>query len=116
MSGEESPSRSSVRPYLALFGFAALPPIVFGLLSTVASKDTSSEHCSGFAPCLSMSDRANVLAVLLIPVMMVWAVGGMVALTRLRRRPRYRARPAVVQGLIPMVPAYVLVLFLILLV
>lgn len=116
MHGNERPSGPSARPYLALLGFAALPPVVFGILGAVLSKDTSSEHCPGFVPCLSTSDRANVLAVLLIPVMLLWALGGTAALTWLRRRPRFSARPAVVQGLLPMLPGYVLVLLLILLV
>jgi hypothetical protein len=113
---KDASQRPSAGPYLALLGFAALPPVVFGLLGAVLSHKAPKERCPGFVPCLSMSDRAYVLAVLLIPVMFLWAVGGLAALTWLRRRPAYRFRPAIVQGLVPVIPGYFLVLFIALLV
>ena len=52
-----------------------------------------------------------VLGVLFVlPVMVLWAAGAMIVLALLRRRPAFRERPAIVQGILPVAPALLMII------
>jgi hypothetical protein len=114
MSGMEQTDRHhrSVLPYVLMLAFAAMPPLALELIGVFGDHSVPKGQCEGlgWGCVLSPADVAKFLLLIVLPVMILWAAGAMVALTLLRRRARYRARPAIVQGLLPVVPALVLAL------
>jgi hypothetical protein len=116
VTGMESRNRSrgSALPYVALLCFAAVPPVVFELISVFGDHNAPDGRCEGigFGCTTSQAAGAKFLLILVLPLMILWAIAGSAALTLLRRRVRYRARPAIVQGLLPVAPAFFLLLFL----
>lgn len=96
--------------HVALLVFAALPPAALALVRMFGDHRGPEGHCEGLgwgcAP--SQSSTAALLLLFVLPIMVLWAAGGTVALALLRRRLRYRERPALVQGLLPVAPALVL--------
>ena len=96
---------------------AALPPLVLALFGVFGSHEVPPGRCEGLGGgcVLSPANTAKLLLLFVLPIMVLWAAGAMVALALLRRRPSYRALPAIVQGLIPMAPVPLVFLLLLLL-
>ncbi len=109
---ERPGSGSSALPYVVMLAFAAVPPIVLELINVFGAHSVPAGECEGigWGCTLSSSDTAKLLLLFVVPVCVVWAAAAAVVLALLRRRPSYRARPAVVQGLIPVAPTFLLVL------
>ena len=105
------PRRLSAIPYAVLLIFATLPPLALRLVEHYGDHGVPAGRCEGLGGgcVMSQSHTAALLLLAVLPVMVLWAAAGMVALTLLRRRARYRARPAIVQGLLPVAPALVLI-------
>jgi hypothetical protein len=112
----KSHPRRAVLAHVTLLAFAALPPLALLLVKVYGDHSVPKGRCEGLGwGCVqSQSDVAALLLLFVLPVMVLWAAGGTVALTLLRRRAGYRARPAIVQGLLPVAPALLLLLLLIL--
>lgn len=106
--------RGSAFPYIALLCFAAVPPVALELVSVFGDHNAPDGRCEGigFGCTTSQAAGAKFLLILVLPLMILWAIAGSAALTLLRRRVRYRTRPAIVQGLLPVAPAFLLLLFL----
>lgn len=104
---ERSGVRRSVLPYAAMLAFAALPPLVLALIAAFGDHSVPPGKCEGLGGgcVLSPAHTARLFLLLVLPVMVLWAAVSMIVLTLLRRRPTYRARPAIVQGLLPVAPA-----------
>jgi hypothetical protein len=104
-----------VLPYALMLAFAALPPLALELFSVFGDHSVPKGQCEGlgWGCVLSPADTAKLLLLFVLPVMVLWAAGAMVALALLRRRATYRARPVLVQALIPAVPALLLVILLV---
>jgi hypothetical protein len=58
---------------------------------------------------LSQANTARLILLFVLPGMVLWAAVAMVVLALLRRRPTYRDRPVVVQGLLPVAPALLMI-------
>jgi hypothetical protein len=99
--------RRSVLPYALLLLFAALPPLALELFGIFASDSVPPGQCEGLGGgcVLSPSATARLFLLFVLPAMVLWAAAATVVLALLRRRPGFRARPAVVQGLLPVAPA-----------
>jgi hypothetical protein len=99
--------RRTVLAYVLLPAFAALPPLTLELISVFASHRVPPGRCEGLGGgcVLSPANTARLLLLFVLPVMVMWTAGALVALTLLRRRVRYRSRPAVVQAALPILPA-----------
>ena len=105
-------ARNGALPYVLMLAFAAVPPVVLELINLFGDHSVPAGQCEGigWGCVLSASDTAKLLLLFVIPVCVVWAAGSLVVLALLRRRPSYRARPAVVQALIPVAPTFLLLL------
>jgi hypothetical protein len=114
---EQSGLRGEVLPYVVLLVCAALPPLGLALFGVFGDHGVPPGRCEGLGGgcVLSPANTAKLLLLFVLPIMVLWTAGAMVALALLRRRPAYRARPAIVQGLLPMAPAPLVVLLLLLL-
>lgn len=101
----------SVLPYAAMLAFAALPPLALELIAIFGDHSVPRGQCEGLGGgcVLSPADTARLILLFVLPVMVLWAAVSMIVLTLLRRRPAYRARPAIVQGLLPVAPALLMV-------
>ena len=109
--------RREVLPYVVMLICTALPPLVLALISVFGDDTVPAGQCEGlgWGCTLSPADTAKLLLLFVLPVMVIWAAAAMVALALLRRRPGYRARSAVVQGLLPVAPVPLLFALLLLL-
>jgi hypothetical protein len=98
--------RRSAFPYVLIAVIAALPPVALGLMGVFGDDSVPTGRCEGLGGGCAMSpaDTARLFLLFALPVMLLWAAGAMLVLALLRRRPAFRERPAVVQGLLPMVP------------
>src|SRR4051794_26611478 len=99
-------------PYALLLVFAALPPFGLELLAIFGDHNVPKGECEGLGGgcVLSPAATARLILLFVLPVMVLWAAGAMIVLALLRRRPGFRDRPAVVQGLLPVAPALLLIL------
>jgi hypothetical protein len=95
-----------------MLAVVAVPPVVLELIYLFGGHSAPDGRCEGigWGCTLSPSNTAKLLLLFVLPVCVLWAAGSMVALALLRRRPSYRARPAVVQGLVPAAPVLLLLL------
>lgn len=112
---EQGGIRREVLPYAVMLVCAALPPLALALFGVFGDHGVPPGRCQGlgYGCVLSPAKTAKLLLLFVLPVMAVWAAGAMVVLALLRRRPAYRARPAITQGLLPMAPVPI-VLFILL--
>ena len=106
--------RREVLPYVVMLVCAALPPLALALFAIFGDDSVPPGRCEGLGGgcVLSPADTARLLLLFVLPIMVLWAAGAMVALALLRRRPAYRARPAFAQGLLPMAPVPLVLLLL----
>jgi hypothetical protein len=113
---EQVAIRREVIPYLVMLTCTALPPVVLALISVFGGHGVPPGQCEGLGGgcVLSPANTAKLLLLFVLPAMVVWAAGAMVALALLRRRPTYRARSVIVQGLLPVAPAPLLFALLLL--
>lgn len=111
---EQNGLRREVLPYVVMLVCAALPPLALALFAVFGDHGVPPGRCEGLGGgcVLSPADTARLLLLFVLPIMVVWAAGALVALALLRRRSAYRARPAFVQGLLPMAPAPLVLLLL----
>lgn len=102
----------SVLPYVVMLAFAALPPLVLELIGVFGDHSVPKGRCEGlgWGCVLSPANTARLILLFVLPVMVIWAAVSLIVLAMLRRRPTYRARPAIVQGLLPVAPALLAVL------
>lgn len=102
--------------HVALLVYAALPPVALLLIRIYGDHGPPEGRCEGIgwgcAP--SQSHAAALMFLFVLPVMVVWAAAATAVLALLRRRPGFRAMPALLQGLLPILPAYALLLALLL--
>jgi hypothetical protein len=113
MSGREQAGvRSSVLPYVAMLAFAALPPLLLELIGIFGDHSVPPGECEGIGGgcVLSPAGTARLILLFVLPVMVLWAAGAMIVLALLRRRPAFRERPAIVQGLLPVAPALLMII------
>lgn len=108
--------RREALPYVVMLTCTALPPLALALFSVFGAHSVPPGQCEGLGGgcVLSPANTARLLLLFVLPVMVIWAAGAMVALALLRRRSSYRARSVIVQGLLPMAPVpllFVLLLF-----
>lgn len=117
MSGMEQTAglRRSVLPYVLMLAFAALPPLVLELVGIFGDHNVPRGTCEGLGGgcVLSPADTARLFLLFVLPVMVLWAAIGMVALALLRRRPAYHRRSAIVQSLLPVAPALLLIILVV---
>jgi hypothetical protein len=109
--------RREVLPYVVMLTCTALPPLVLALIGVFGDHSVPPGRCEGLGGgcVLSPANTAKLLFLFVLPMMVLWAAGAMVALALLRRRPAYRARSVIVQGLLPVAPVPLLFLLLLLL-
>jgi hypothetical protein len=109
--------RREVLPYLVMLTCTALPPFVLALIGVFGDHSVPAGRCEGLGGgcVLSAANTARLLLLFVLPAMLLWAAGAMVALALLRRRPAYRARSAITQGFLPVAPAPLVFLLLLLL-
>lgn len=116
MPGVEQPDvRPAVLPYVTVAVLVALPPVVLALIGVFGDHSVPEGQCQGlgFGCTLSPADTARLFLLFVVPVMVLWAAVTMIVLALLRRRPAFRARSGVVQGLLPAIPTLlVIVVFL----
>lgn len=108
---ERSDPRGSVLPYVTVLVLAALPPLVLALVGVFGDHSVAVGQCQGlgFGCTLSPADTARLFLLFVLPVMVLWAAVTMIALALLRRRPAFRGRPTVVQGLLPAIPTLLVI-------
>src|SRR4051812_4488931 len=101
--------RRPVLPYVVLVVLAALPPVALELVHVFGDHSVPPGRCEGigWGCTLSPADSAAFLLLFVLPVTLVWLLIAVPALALLRRRAGYRALPSVVQGVLPMIPLYV---------
>jgi hypothetical protein len=101
----------SVLPYVAMLAFAALPPLALELIGIFGDHSVPKGECEGIGGgcVLSPANTARLILLFVLPVMVLWAAGAMIVLALLRRRPTFRGRPAIVQGLLPVAPALLMI-------
>lgn len=101
----------SMLPYVAMLVFAALPPVTLELIGIFGDHSVPRGQCEGLGGgcVLSPANTARLILLFVLPAMVLWAAVSMIVLALLRRRPGFRARPALVQGLLPIAPALVII-------
>lgn len=114
---ESTGTRREALPYVVMLICTALPPLVLALIGVLGDHSVPPGECEGLGGgcVLSPADTAKLLLLFVLPAMVVWAAGAALALALLRRRPTYRARSPIVQGLLPVAPAPLLFILLLLL-
>lgn len=102
--------RRPALPYIVLVILAALPPAALELVHLFGGRHVPAGQCEGigWGCALSPADTAAFLLLLVLPITVVWLLIAMPVLALLRRRPGYRDLPAVAQGILPMIPLYVI--------
>ncbi|MDN3356901.1 hypothetical protein [Actinomadura sp. DC4] len=107
MGGTERASGRGALPYVMVLAFAALPPVALELYGLFGDKSVPPGQCEGlgFGCALSPAETARLFLLFVLPVMALWAVVAVIGLALLRRRAGFRDLPAIVQGLLPVVPA-----------
>jgi hypothetical protein len=107
----EQDLRRAVLPYVLMIVFAALPPLVLQLIGVYGDHGVPPGRCEGLGGgcVLSQANTARLILLFVLPLMVLWAAVAMVVLALLRRRPTYRDRPLVVQGLLPVAPALLMI-------
>lgn len=105
MNRNDDPRRAAIA-HVTLLVFAALPLLVLLLIKIFGDRSAPEGQCEGlgFGCVPSQADTAALLLLFALPIMVLWAACGTLLLVFLRRRVRYRERPAILQGLLPVVP------------
>ena len=105
--GHAADLRRAVLPYALMLVFAGLPPLTLELIGVFGDHSVPPGKCEGLGGgcVLSPANTARLILLFVLPAMVLWAAVGMIVLALLRRRPSFRARPAAVQGLLPVAPA-----------
>src|SRR4051794_23629632 len=79
--------RHEVLPYVVMLTCTALPPLVLALISVFGDHSVPAGRCEGlgWGCVLSPASTARLLLLFVLPAMVVWSAGAMVALALLQR-------------------------------